>query len=63
MNNLYRANCNYSTLSRGADAPRNNKFNFKKAKENTIQSLAEVSCFFNNFNHFMKYVKLYKILK
>lgn len=62
MNNIYRANLKYKE-NRGAKAPQNKKFNFKKAKENTMQSLTEVSYFLNNFNHFMKYVKLYKLLK
>ena len=59
MNNLYKANVNY-TQNRGDNTPHNNKLGFKKIKHNTIQSLTEVSCFFDNFSHFMKYVKLYK---
>ena len=39
------------------------KFNFKLYKNNTIKSLNEVEYFLNNFNNFIKYVKLYKILK
>lgn len=62
MNNIYKANSNY-TENRGAQAPQNKKFNFKKAKDNTIQSLNEVGYFLNNFSHFMKYVKLYKLFK
>lgn len=38
-------------------------FNFKLYKNNTIKSLNEVEYFLNNFNNFIKYVKLYKILK
>lgn len=62
MNNLYRANLNY-TENRGAQAPQNKKFNFKKAKDNTFKSINDVGYFLNNFKQFMKYVKLYKILK
>ncbi len=39
------------------------KLNFKTCKKNTINSLNEVEHFLRNFNHFFKYVKLYKILK
>ena len=39
------------------------KFIFKLYKNNTIKSLNEVEYFLNNFNNFIKYVKLYKILK
>ena len=39
------------------------KFNFKKCKENTVKSLYEVEHFLNNYNQFIKYIKLYKILK
>ena len=62
MNNIYRASLNYKK-NRGAKAPQNKKFSLKKVKANTIQSLTDVGYFFNNFSHFMKYVKLYKILK
>ena len=40
-----------------------NHFNFKLYKKNTINSLNDVECFLNNFNHFFKYLKLYKIIK
>lgn len=36
---------------------------FAHCKKNTISSLNDVECFLNNFKHFMKYVKLYKILR
>lgn len=39
------------------------KFNFKFYKNNTIKSLHDVEYFLNNFKRFIKYVKLYKILK
>ena len=43
--------------------PKNFMENFKCCKKNTINSLNEVEYFLNNFQHFFKYVKLYKILK
>ena len=39
------------------------KFNFNLYKKNTINSLNDVEYFLNNFNHFFKYLKLYKIIK
>lgn len=39
------------------------KINFKTCKKNTLNSLNEVEHFLRNFSGFMKYVKLYKILK
>ena len=51
---------------RGEKAPssaKKKKLNFKTYKKNTLCSLNEVEHFLRNFNGFMKYVKLYKILK
>ena len=39
------------------------KLDFNLYKKNTINSLNEVEHFLNNFNHFTKYLKLYKIIK
>ena len=39
------------------------KFDFKKIKNNTVNSLNEVECFLHNFHTFRNYIKLYKILK
>lgn len=36
---------------------------FKIYKNNTINSLNDVECFLNNFHHYFKCLKLYKILK
>lgn len=47
----------------GKIPPQKKKFNFKGCKDNTIKSLHEVEYFLNNFHRFIKYVKLYKILK
>lgn len=47
----------------GKIPPPKNKFNLKKCKENTVKSLFEVENFLNNYNQFIKYIKLYKILK
>ena len=62
LNNLYRANL-YNTENRGAKAPQKNKLNFNRIKKNTIQSLNEVEYFWGNINHFLRYLKLYKLLK
>ena len=54
-NNAYRSN-----LPERMDAK---KFNFKTMKNNTITSLNDVEHFFNNLQHTIKYIKLYKLLK
>ena len=38
-------------------------FNFDLYKKNTINSINDVEYFLNNFNCFIKYLKLYKIIK
>lgn len=44
--------------------PRNKKhIDFKCCKDNTLNSLCEVEHFLCNFKHFMKYIKLYKLMK
>lgn len=60
MNNLFIASSNQPE-NRGANAPQ--KITFKKAKNNVMCSLNEVGFFFCNFNRFLKYVKLYNLLK
>jgi hypothetical protein len=60
MNNLIYSN------SRGLPPPNENEknnFDFKKFKNNTLNSLNEVENFLNNFHQFTNYIKLYKILK
>ena len=47
----------------GKCPPQKKKFNFKCCKNNTIKSLYEVEYFLNHFHRFIKYIKLYKILK
>ena len=49
--------------NRDSNCPPPKKFNFKCCKDNTLKSLHEVEYFLNNFNRFIKYIKLYKILK
>ncbi len=39
------------------------KKGFQIYKKNTINSLHDVEHFLNNFQHYFKYFKLYKILK
>ena len=43
--------------------PHKKKLSFKTCKKNTINSLNDVEYFLRNFNKFIKYIKLYKILK
>ncbi len=56
MPNLYRG-------EKKLPPPKKKKLNFKTCKNNTINSLNEVEHFLRNFNGFIKYIKLYKILK
>lgn len=39
------------------------KKSFNLYKKNTINSLRDVECFLNHFQHNLKYFKLFKILK
>lgn len=39
------------------------KFDFKALKKDTCKSLNDVEHFLCNFNNFVKYIELYKILK
>lgn len=39
------------------------KFNFKKAKNNTVKSLFEIEHFLQNFKQIVKGVKFYKVFK
>ena len=50
-------------LNSPKNKPKNFTEKFKCCKKNTICSLNEVEYFLNNFNNFLKYIKLYKILK
>lgn len=43
--------------------PKKKKFKFKHYKDNTLKSLKEVEDFLGDFRRFIKYVKLYKILR
>lgn len=71
MSSLYRVEkTNMSQLheqqNRGEkkpSPPKKKKLSFKSCKKNTVKSLHEVEHFLRNFNHFVKYVKLYNILK
>jgi len=39
------------------------KKSFNLYKKNTINSLHDVESFLNNFHHYFKYLKIYKIIK
>ncbi len=45
------------------NSPPKKSFDFKCCKKNTINSLYDVEHFLNNFQHYFKYFKLYKIMK
>lgn len=38
-------------------------FDFNSYKKNTLNSIHDVEYFLNNFHHYFKYLKLYKIIK
>lgn len=59
---LYNYEINKRT-SNQKNLPPPKKFNFKSLKKNTCQSLNDVEYFLNNFSVFIKYVRLFKILK
>lgn len=42
---------------------KNNKFDFKQKRQNTVKSLSEVESFLRNFKKIGNYIKLYKIIK
>lgn len=70
MPNLCRANIPDENENRGGSNPpphskkdKKKKQDFKTLKNNTIKSLNEVEYFLNNFERFVKSVKLYKLLK
>lgn len=55
-NNLFYSRGNHKNT-------KNDKFDFKIKKENTLNSLLEVENFLFNYKHFIKYIKLYKLFK
>lgn len=61
MNNLI-----FNNNNRGDKPPqknKKNKFDIKKLKNNTVDSLNDVEHFLRDFKRFKNYIKLYKILK
>ena len=56
-------NSNESENRGGKNSNNKKKINFDVYKNNTINSLKDVEYFLNNFNRFIKYIKLYKIIK
>ena len=65
MPNIYKANF-FEDENRGEKKnppPKKKKPNFKTMKKNTVKSLNDVEYFLNNVGNFVKYVKLYKLLK
>ena len=62
MPNLYRAENNREPEKK-EKLKSKKKFDFNLYKKNTINSLNDVEYFLKNFNHLVKYLKLYSILK
>lgn len=60
--NIYE-NINEKNNRGGKNPPQKKHFDFKCYKDNTIKSLYDVEHFLNNFQHYFKYFKLYKLLK
>lgn len=56
-------NENYENNRGEKNPPQKKSFNFNLYKKNTINSLNDVEHFLNNFRHYSKYFKLYKIMK
>lgn len=69
QDNLYGSNCKNNNNLYRSNIPNKNhtnapkKLNFKTMKCNTLSSLNEVECFLNNMNNFLRYIKLYKLLR
>lgn len=73
MSNIYRNNnslSNYNNLknfalkyNRNTSSNNDKKFNFKHIKKNTCESLNDIEHFLCNFSTFVKYIKLYNLLK
>ena len=50
--------------NRGEKTPPPKKsFDFNSYKKNTLNSIHDVEHFLNNFHHYSKYLKLFKLLK
>lgn len=45
------------------ESPHKKSFDFNLYRKNTITSINDVEHFLNNFHHYFKYLKLYKIIK
>lgn len=56
-NNLF-----YSSRSHGKNF-KENKFDIKRKKENTLSSLMEVENFLCNYQNFIRYIKLYRLFR
>jgi len=54
---------NRENKSENSEKNKKKKFDFGLYKKNTISSLNDIDYFLNNFNHFIKYVKIYRLFK
>ena len=61
--NTFNENLDNENNRGGKNPPPKKHFDFKCCKDNTIKSLHDVEHFLNNFQHYFKYFKLYKLLK
>ena len=61
--NNFNKNINNRNNGGRKNLPPKKHFDFKCCKNNTIKSLYDVEHFLNNFQHYFKYSKLYKLLK
>lgn len=52
-----------NNIENRGDASKKEKFDFKKTKENTVNSLFEVEHFLRDFKQIAKGIKLYKVVK
>lgn len=63
QNNIQNIPFNRNSPPPKPTPPPKKKFDFKSLKNNTCKSLNDVECFLGDFSCFMKYIKLYCLLK
>ncbi len=65
MNRIFLNDNNENNENNRGDkkSPPKKSFDFKLCKKNTINSLRDVECFLNTFQHNWKYFKLFKIMR
>ena len=63
MSHIFLSDNNENNRGEKNSPPKKKSFDFNLYKKNTINSLNDVEHFLNNFHHYSKYFKLFKILK